>query len=115
MKFHFPTLTALISGVKIMDPCDKASTNSIKWIYGNVFEKICYTGERIFLLYKRNTLHFLTSETKSIWSNVCRTFWAQSPRIYDLQPNGDNQENHKEILNQTGGGTFKKNFKSFKA
>ena len=58
---------------------------------------------------------FLTSETKSIWSNVCRTFWAQSPRIYDLQPNGDNQENHKEILNQTGGGTFKKNFKSFKA
>ena len=69
----------------------------------------------IFFIIKRNALHFLTSETKSIWSNVCRTFWAQSPRIYELQSNGDNQENHKEILNQTGRGTFKKIFKSFKA
>ena len=29
--------------------------------------------------------------------------------MYHLQPNADNEKNHKEILNQTGGRTFQKN------
>ena len=41
LKFHIQTVTPdLISGVTKIEPCDKASTDRIKWIYENVFKKL---------------------------------------------------------------------------
>ena len=43
------------------------------------------------------------------------TFRSTATIIYILQPNGDHHWNHKEILNQTGGGDISKIFIIFLA